>query len=123
MYGPQEDAEKIVFMQELREIRDLHAGPWMLSGDFNLIADPSDKSNDRINRQMMGRFRRCISDLDMHEVYLNGRRYTWSNKRTAPTLEKLDRVLVSGVGGPIPSIVPLCAQHGCFRPLSVAPGA
>ena len=67
----------------------------MLSGDFNLIADPSDKSNDRINRQMMGRFRRCISDLDMHEVYLNGRRYTWSNERTAPTLEKLDRVLVS----------------------------
>ncbi|XP_073355104.1 uncharacterized protein [Aegilops tauschii subsp. strangulata] len=67
----------------------------MVAGDFNLIADMSDKSNDRINRRMMGRFRRCITDLDLHELYLNGRRYTWSNKRTEPTLEKLDRALVS----------------------------
>lgn len=95
VYGPQEDIDKVVFMQELKDIRDLHACPWMLAGDFNLIMDPSDKSNDRINMQMMGRFRRCITDLDMHELYLNGRRYTWSNERLEPMLEKLDRALVS----------------------------
>lgn len=41
----------------------------------------------------MGRFRRCINDLALKEVYLNGRRYTWSNEQTPPTLVHLDRVL------------------------------
>ena len=47
----------------------------MVACDFNLIADTSNKSNDRINRWMMGRFRRCITDLDLHELYLNGRQW------------------------------------------------
>lgn len=50
VYGPQEDNEKVAFIHELKDVRDLHAGTWMIAGDFNLIADPSDKSNDRINR-------------------------------------------------------------------------
>jgi hypothetical protein len=41
---------------------------------------------------MMGRFRRSLSNLELKEVYLNGRRFTWSNERAQPTLEKLDRV-------------------------------
>ena len=57
VHGPQEEASKVEFIQELREVRELHAGPWMVAGDFNLIKDPTEKSNDRINRRMMGRFR------------------------------------------------------------------
>jgi hypothetical protein len=41
----------------------------------------------------MGRFRRLVNDLDLKEVPLLGRRYTWSNERETPTLIKLDRVL------------------------------
>uniref|UniRef100_A0A453BNW0 Endonuclease/exonuclease/phosphatase domain-containing protein n=1 Tax=Aegilops tauschii subsp. strangulata TaxID=200361 RepID=A0A453BNW0_AEGTS len=67
----------------------------MVAGDFNLVKDPTEKSNDRINQRMIGRFRRCINDLELIDLYLNGRRYTWFNERNAPTLEKLDRVLVS----------------------------
>jgi hypothetical protein len=33
-----------------------------------------------------------LSNLELKEVYLNGRRFTWSNERAQPTLEKLDRV-------------------------------
>ncbi|XP_071679920.1 uncharacterized protein [Lolium perenne] len=43
----------------------------------------------------MGRFRRTLSNLDLKEVYLNGRRFTWSNERVQPTLEKLDRVFTT----------------------------
>ena len=32
--------------------------------------------------------------MDLKELYLNGRRYTWSNKRKEATLEMLDRLLV-----------------------------
>jgi hypothetical protein len=37
VYGPQEDADKILFLQELEDIRDACPRPWALTGDFNLI--------------------------------------------------------------------------------------
>jgi exonuclease III len=93
VYGPQENADKIEFLQELRDLRPLCTGPWMLCGDFNLIYRDEDKNNDRLDRRMMARFRRCINDLALKEVYLNGRRYTWTNGQDPPTLVLLDRVL------------------------------
>uniref|UniRef100_A0A452YJM3 Endonuclease/exonuclease/phosphatase domain-containing protein n=2 Tax=Aegilops tauschii subsp. strangulata TaxID=200361 RepID=A0A452YJM3_AEGTS len=92
VYGPQEDEEKIAFLQEIRDIRADCPGPWMLCGDFNLILRDEDKNNGNLNRRMMGRFRRLVNDLALKEVYLNGRRFTWSNEQTPPTLVHLDRV-------------------------------
>lgn len=43
----------------------------------------------------MGRFRRLLDDLELHELPLLSRKYTWSNERTAPTLVRLDRVFVT----------------------------
>uniref|UniRef100_A0A453F1H8 Endonuclease/exonuclease/phosphatase domain-containing protein n=1 Tax=Aegilops tauschii subsp. strangulata TaxID=200361 RepID=A0A453F1H8_AEGTS len=93
VYGPQEDADKIAFMQELRDVRASCPGPWMVCGDFNLILRDEDKSRGNLNRRMMGRFRRLTNDLMLKEVYLNGRRFTWSNEQSPPTLVHLDRVL------------------------------
>ena len=95
VYGPQEDADKIAFLQEIRDIRADCAGPWLLCGDFNLIYREEDKNNSNLNRRMMGRFRRAINDLALKEIYLNGRRYTWSNEQSPPTLVLLDRFLCS----------------------------
>lgn len=33
--------------------------------------------------------------MNLREIHLNGGKYTWSNKQSHPTLEKLDRVLMS----------------------------
>nr|BDI54638.1 retrotransposon protein, putative, unclassified [Triticum aestivum] len=95
VYGPQEDRDKVEFLQELVDIRELHTGPWLVAGDFNLIARQEDKSNDLINRRMLGRFRAKLNRLELKELYLNGRRYTWSNERQRATLEKLDHVFVT----------------------------
>lgn len=43
----------------------------------------------------MGRFRRFLNDLELKELNLSGRLYTWSNERWHPTLEKIDRVFAS----------------------------
>lgn len=64
-------------------------------GDFNLIVNPEDKSNSRLHRGLMSSFRRLLSDLELKEIYLAGRRFTWSNEREAPTLERIDRVFAS----------------------------
>jgi exonuclease III len=55
--------------------------------------DAQDKNNMNLNRHMMGKFRRLLNNLELKELYLNGRRYTWSNEREQATLERLDRVL------------------------------
>ncbi|WVZ73888.1 hypothetical protein U9M48_022145 [Paspalum notatum var. saurae] len=40
-------------------------------------------------------FSTFINDLELSELVLTGRRFTWSNRREHPTLERLDRVLVT----------------------------
>lgn len=58
-------------MQELLDIRDLHAGPWMVVGDFNLLVNHEDKSNERVNWHMLARFRSKLNILELKELYLN----------------------------------------------------
>lgn len=93
VYGPCQDAKKVGFLEELREVRSFCASPWILGGDFNMIYSAEDKNNENLNRAMMGRFRRFVNDYERKEIPLLGRRYTWSNEREAPTLVKLDQVL------------------------------
>jgi len=96
VYGPQDDDEKILFLQELRNIRALCNGPWLVAGDFNLIYQAADKNNTNLDRAMMGRFRRFLDDTDLKEIPLLGRKYTWSNERRSPTLVRLDRAFCCG---------------------------
>jgi hypothetical protein len=63
-------------------------------GDFNLIYRAHDKSNVNMDRAMMGHFRRLLNDVELSEVDLMERRFTWSNKREASTLVWLDQVFV-----------------------------
>ena len=70
------------------------ACPGML-GNFNLIVSTEHKNSGTVNRAMMGRFRRLISDLELKVLLLLVRKYTWSNHQGSPTLVKLDRMLCS----------------------------
>jgi hypothetical protein len=65
VYGPQRFVYKISFLQELRTIRENCPGPWAIIGDFNLILNDEDKSNNNLNRSLMGRFRKVVNDLSL----------------------------------------------------------
>jgi mannosylglycoprotein endo-beta-mannosidase len=95
VYGPQETESKIQFLRELSERRSLCPGPWLLIGDFNLILRASEKSNANLDRPMMRRFREFVSSLELKELYLHGRVFTWSSEREVPTMSMIDRALVS----------------------------
>uniref|UniRef100_A0A453RC08 Uncharacterized protein n=1 Tax=Aegilops tauschii subsp. strangulata TaxID=200361 RepID=A0A453RC08_AEGTS len=81
-----DDAAKVAFLEELHEIRAYCHILSMLCDGFNLILRSEDKNTDNLNRCMMGKFRRLVNDLALKEVYLHGRRYTWSNEQSPPTL-------------------------------------
>jgi len=95
VYEPQDDGDKLLFLEELSAIRDACAGPWAVIGDFNLILHEEDKSNGTINRRNLNRFRQTVSELELVDIHMHGRCYTWSNERRSPTLVRLDRALVS----------------------------
>jgi len=63
VYGPQQNDDKLLFLQELRGLWAACSSPWLILGDFNIIAREEDKNNGILNRAMMGRFRRLINDL------------------------------------------------------------
>jgi hypothetical protein len=58
------------------------------------MLDASDKNNARVNRRNM-LFRRVVDMLELRDIHLHVRRYTWSNECASPTLVKLDRLLAS----------------------------
>jgi exonuclease III len=80
VYGPQGDAAKLQFLQELRSIPPPDHSRWLILGDFNLIYQAEDKNNSNLNRHLMGSFKAALDHLRLKEIRLNGRRYTWSNE-------------------------------------------
>lgn len=93
--GPQDDTYKLLFIQELQQIRPTNSDRWLVIGDFNIILKAQDKNNRNFNRRIMGSFRSMIDRLDLKEIKLNGRRFTWSNGREDVVLCKLDRMFCS----------------------------
>jgi exonuclease III len=97
VYGPQEDGDKVRFLHELTHIGANMQLPWIVSGDFNLVWDASDKSNGRVNRRLMNKFRHTINSLALQDMPLQGRSFTWSNEQEEPILARLDRVLFNSL--------------------------
>jgi exonuclease III len=93
VYGPQEIADKVRFLQELSQVGSSMQLPWVVNGDFNLVTDTAEKSNGRVNRRMMNKFRHTLNSLALQDMPLLGRSFTWSNEQEEPILARLDRVL------------------------------
>jgi hypothetical protein len=60
-----------------------------------MIMYAEEKNNDRLNRAMMARFRSFAQEHEIKDLYLHGRRFTWSSEREVPTLTRIDRALAS----------------------------
>ncbi|XP_010230205.1 uncharacterized protein LOC104582388 [Brachypodium distachyon] len=95
VYGPQGDQEKLLFIEELKLLQPVVKSEWILLGDFNLIAKAADKNNTNINRRLIGKFRGALDVLQLKEINLGGRRFTWSNEQENPVLAKIDHVFCS----------------------------
>jgi hypothetical protein len=70
----------------LRGIRSGRLGPWLVCGDFNLIYKAADKNNHRLNQKLMTAFRNFQQEVELSELHLHGRLYTWSNEQAHLTL-------------------------------------
>ncbi|KAG5612880.1 hypothetical protein H5410_024161 [Solanum commersonii] len=58
------------------------AGPWCISGDFNVILDPNEKVGGRPHRMTKSYdFSSCMDACKMSDLGFNGLKFTWCNNR------------------------------------------
>jgi hypothetical protein len=67
----------------------------LVGGDFNIIRRPHEKNKDNFNAHWPFVFNAIIESLNLREIVLPGRQFTWASQCDSPTFEKLDRVLAS----------------------------
>ena len=88
VYGPQIESGKLAFLQELKQIGVFTGDKWLIIGDFSLTINVEDKSNNNVNHMLMGAFRTVLNDLELKELPLKGRKYTWTNSRTHTRIDR-----------------------------------
>ena len=87
-----------------------------VGGDFNIIRNPREKNNERYDSRWPTLLNACIESLNLRELELSGRRFTWANIADVSTFEKLDRVLQYQLGTKISSVNGGCSHTRNFRP-------
>jgi mannosylglycoprotein endo-beta-mannosidase len=95
VYGAAQDEHKPDFLAELVRICEDEPLPMIVGGDFNIIRRKEDKNKNNFNERWPFIFNAIIESLDLREIALSGRQFTWANRRESPTYEKLDRILSS----------------------------
>lgn len=95
VYAPADHRLMNAFLAELNNIAVDDSVPWLLLGDFNLTRSPSEKNTPGFDSVLADRFNTTINSLALIEIPLLDHLFTWSNKRTQPTLARLDRAFVN----------------------------
>jgi hypothetical protein len=71
------------------------ARPWLIVGDFNIARFTEDRNNKNFDARAADDLNALIDALELQELPLLDRRFTWSNRRANPTLVWLDRALIN----------------------------
>jgi len=95
VYGPAHEEKREYFLTELSQICSSKKHPMLLGGDFNILRFSSDKNKSFIGNKATDLFNWVINTHELRDLPLNGGNYTWSNNQQLPTLERLDRILIS----------------------------
>jgi exonuclease III len=95
VYGPCTANGKVNFTNWLYDYDSSALDLWLVMGDFNLIRCPENRNRpgDNVNEMLL--FNDVISHLDLVEVPLKNRAFTWSNMQSNCLLEKLDWIFTS----------------------------
>ena len=95
VYGAAQPELKPDFLADMVRICGFEQLPILVEGDFNIIRRRDEKINDNFDGRWSFMFNTIIESLDLREIELSGRKFTWANALPNPTFEKLDRVLAS----------------------------
>jgi endonuclease/exonuclease/phosphatase family metal-dependent hydrolase len=93
IYGAVQDEFKADFLRELVNLAKDNPHPILIGGDFNLLIFKHEKSKGHFDGHWPFVYNDVIDSLDLREVSMTDRQFTWANSLPDPTYEKLDRIL------------------------------
>ena len=83
------------FLAELARFCNKNKLPFLIGGDFNIIRFATEKNKPSGVHKHTDLFNSIISANELLDIQMVGGKYTWSNNQENPTLERLDRILIS----------------------------
>jgi hypothetical protein len=93
VYGPaQEDRRESFLTAETCSKFNI---PTLIGGDFDILRSSDEKNKHFAGNRHTDLFNWVINSFELRDLPLIGGEYTWSNNQSEPTLERLDRVLIS----------------------------
>jgi hypothetical protein len=95
VYGPAQNDRKDAFLTELVQFVSRETLPIVIGGDFNILRGPKDKNKDNFQSRRPFMFNAVIDSLNLKEIEMSGRQFTWANRLPYLTYEKLDRIPVA----------------------------
>jgi exonuclease III len=87
VYGAAQEAQKPPFLGELVRMCENETKPILIGGDFNIIHSPQEKNNNNYDARWPFVFNAIIESINLREIVLSGRQYTWASRRETPTYE------------------------------------
>jgi hypothetical protein len=66
-----------------------------LAETSTLFTKAEDKNNSRLNRRLMGRFKAALDELELMELPLHGRKFTWTSSHSSQsevTMTRIDKM-------------------------------
>jgi exonuclease III len=94
VYGAAHE-QKLKFLSELSSFCSKNSDPILIGGDFNILRYAHERNKPNGIQRFSDLFNTLISFHELREIIMTGGLFTWSNNQENPTLEKLDRILIS----------------------------
>jgi hypothetical protein len=85
VYGPAQDDHKESFLAEMVNMCSHANLPLVMDVNYNILRHPSEKNNDCYQTRLPFLFNVVIDGLNLKEIQMYGRKYTWVNNLANPT--------------------------------------
>lgn len=95
VYGPNDGASRRRVWEILKNLKQTYENPWCLGGDFNEVGSLSERLGCSQRSRGMNDFNELIDELEVCDIPMLGRKFTWCNSQEGVKWSRLDRFLLS----------------------------
>lgn len=95
IYAPNEVVNRRELWEELLGAKTNSTDPWCIGGDFNKIMVVNERVDCRRVDGGMNDFLKFCNNMEMIDIPMLGRKYTWTNYQNYAIHSRLDRLLMA----------------------------
>ncbi|XP_028080504.1 uncharacterized protein LOC114282068 [Camellia sinensis] len=95
VYGSNEVAKRKETWDVLARLKSNFLGPWCMGGDFNEIKNISERIGCSRRDRGMRDFNNMIAQLELIDIPMLGRKFTWCNSQVREKWSRIDRFLLN----------------------------